>query len=92
MTAYFTKDVVTAEGVTKKQFYKSLGCEDFTTGEIVQTRQFVGEHTQAELEAAKASVIARSVPTERELADRLSQANAQVAEIDAKLAEFSSEQ
>jgi hypothetical protein len=86
--AYFTKDIVDANGVTKKQFYKSLGCEDFATGEIVHTRKFVGEHTQAELEAIKANVIARSVPSEQELADRLEQANLQVAEIDAKLAEF----
>ena len=85
---YFTKDIVTANGVTKKQFYKSLGCEDFTTGEIVQTRQFVGEHTQAELVAMKEAVIARSVPSVEELAVRKEQADLQVAEIDSKLAEF----
>ena len=85
---YFTEDVVTAEGVIKKQFYKSIGCVDFATWAIVKTRQFVGEHTQAELEAVKANVIARSVPSAQELADRLERANSQVAEIDGMLAEF----
>ena len=85
---YFTKDIVDANGVTKKQFYKPLGCEDFTTWEIVQIRQYVGEHTQAELIAIKDTVIARGVPTEQELANRLEQANLQVAEIDSMLSEF----
>lgn len=85
---YFTKDIVTADGVTKKQFYTSLGCEDFTTGEIVQTRQFVGEHTQAELVAMRATVVARATPSVEELAQRQEQADLQVAEIDSKLAEF----
>lgn len=86
--SYFTQDIVTAEGVTKKQFYKSIGAQDFTTGEIVQTRQFVGEHTQAELVEMRAIVVARATPSAEELAQRQEQADLQVAEIDAKLAEF----
>lgn len=85
---YFTKDIVDANGITKKQFYKPIGCEDFTTGEIVQTRQFVGEHTKEELLAIRESVVARGVPTAEELSTRKEQSDIIVAEIDSKLAEF----
>ena len=63
--------------------------QDFTTGAIVQVRQFVGEHSEEELISMRASILARSIPSEQELADRLEQANIQVAEIDNKLLMFS---
>ena len=85
---YFTQDIIDANGVEKKQFYKSLGAQDFISGEIVQTRQFVGEFTKQELIDLKAITIARGTPTEQELADRLEQANLQVAELDDKLSYF----
>lgn len=85
---YFTKEIVDANGITKKQFYKSLWCEDFTTGEIVQTRVFVWEHTKEELLTIRESVIAKGIPTEEELLARKKQSDIIVEEIDSKLAEF----
>lgn len=85
---YFTKDIIDANWVTKKQFYKSLGCEDFTTWEIVQTRQFVWEHTQSELLAMRDRIILRSIPSIEELAIRKEQSDLQVAEINEKLSQF----
>lgn len=85
---YITKDIVTAEWVTKKQFYSSVGMQDFTTWEIVQIRQFVGEFSKQELIDLRISTIDRGTPTAQELADRLAQSNLQVAEIDSKLLMF----
>jgi hypothetical protein len=85
---YFTQDIVDANGIAKKQFYTSIGMQDFTTWEIVQVRQFVGEHSKQELIDLQASVIARGTPTAKELTDRLEQANLQSAEINNKLACF----
>jgi len=53
---YIATDIVTAEWVSKKQFYKALWMQDFTTWEIVQVRQFVWEHTQKELLEIKANI------------------------------------
>lgn len=85
---YFTQDIVTSEWVTKKAFYKSVGAQDFTTWEIVQTRQFVGEYTQDELLSIRQSIIDSWIPTEQELLDRKNKADLEVASIDEKLAMF----
>lgn len=46
---YFTQDVTTEEGIEKKQFYISVGMQDFTTGDMVQVRQRDGEYSKDEL-------------------------------------------
>lgn len=46
---YITTDIITAEWIAKKQFYKALWMQDFTTWEIIQVRQFVWEFTKEEL-------------------------------------------
>lgn len=56
---YFTQDIIDANGIEKKQFYKSIGMQDFETGEIVQVRQFTGEYSKQELIDLRANVLAR---------------------------------
>ena len=53
---YFTQNITTAEWVEKKQFYKSLWMQDFTTWEIVQVRQWDWEYSKADLEEIKTNI------------------------------------
>lgn len=46
---YFVKDITTAEGITKKAFYVSIGMESFNDGSTVQIRNGIGEFSQQEL-------------------------------------------
>lgn len=46
---FITIDIIAADWVTKKQFYKSIGMQDFTTGDIVPVRQRAGEYSEDEL-------------------------------------------
>lgn len=54
----YTRDVI-VNGIAKKQFYKSIGMQDFKTGEIVQVRQWVGEFSKQELEDYKVQATAQ---------------------------------
>ncbi len=49
---YYIKDI-SVNGTDKKQFYSSVWMQDFTTGEIVQVRQWAGEFSKKELEDMK---------------------------------------
>ena len=55
---YFTNDI-SVNGTDKKQFYSSIGMQDFKTGEIVQVRQWAGEFSKKELEDIKEQVQAQ---------------------------------
>ena len=47
--AFVTKDVVTSEGVTKKQFYSIVGMEG-EDGAMVNVRQWNGEWSEADID------------------------------------------
>lgn len=55
---FITKDVITEEGITKKQFYQIIGRQspDFA---MVDTIEFIGERTKEELEAQVAVIQAK---------------------------------
>lgn len=52
--AYLVKDVTTADGTIKKQFYKLVGMQD-ANNQTVEVQVWDGEYNQTELEFVKAN-------------------------------------
>ena len=66
--AFITRDVVTANGVTKKAFYKLVGMES-EDGTIVQIKQFVGEYTIEDIQSQKDQILLQLAEIDEKLSN-----------------------